>query len=110
MNSFDIEGVWSDCDTDERMKFNVNKLLYCIAPAVLTTFKRHVHHVSRDLRKLKLTSLPGQSIQSWKQNWNHYVFIDREKKTQKSILSCQIKYQNLPMNQWWCFSELFDVG
>lgn len=63
-----------------------------MAADMLTIFKRHVHHVSRDLRKLKLTLLPGQSMQSSKQNCNHYDFIDREKKNPKeySFLSDKI--------------------
>lgn len=56
-----------------------------MAADMLTIFKRHVHHVSRDLRKLKLTLLPGQSMQSSKQNCNHYDFIDREKKKLKRV-------------------------
>lgn len=35
-----------------------------MAADTLTIFKRHVHHDAGDFRQVKLTSAPGQSIQS----------------------------------------------
>lgn len=50
-----------------------------MAADILTIFKRHVHRDAGDFRQVKLTSVPGQSLQSYKQNCNHYDFIDRGK-------------------------------